>query len=130
MDLKAFLAAQGTNPKFLRDGDVIETAIGTDDGTLYLGRQRNTVRDARWSVATTALAGAVAVFFTGWGRPRSGPSPPCASGPPTSACRTVGHRERNSSFHIDLQEMICTYVRYAEHCRTFEIGRKPSIESA
>ena len=47
MDLKAFLAAQGTNPKFLRDGDVIEATIGTDDGTLDLGRQRNTVRDAR-----------------------------------------------------------------------------------
>ena len=47
MDLKAFLAAQQANPKFLSDGDVIEAVIGTDDGALDLGRQRNTVRDAR-----------------------------------------------------------------------------------
>jgi 2-keto-4-pentenoate hydratase/2-oxohepta-3-ene-1,7-dioic acid hydratase in catechol pathway len=47
MDLKAFLAAQQANPNFLSDGDVIETTIGTDDGAIDLGRQRNTVRDAR-----------------------------------------------------------------------------------
>jgi 2-keto-4-pentenoate hydratase/2-oxohepta-3-ene-1,7-dioic acid hydratase in catechol pathway len=47
LDLTAFLAAQTTNPRFLRDGDLIEATIGTDDGVLDLGRQRNTVRDAR-----------------------------------------------------------------------------------
>ena len=47
MDLKAFLAAQQTNPNFLSDGDVIEATIGTDDGAIDLGVQRNTVRDAR-----------------------------------------------------------------------------------
>jgi 2-keto-4-pentenoate hydratase/2-oxohepta-3-ene-1,7-dioic acid hydratase in catechol pathway len=47
MDLKAFLAAQLDNPKFLHDGDVIEATIATDDGALDLGRQRTTVHDAR-----------------------------------------------------------------------------------
>jgi 2-keto-4-pentenoate hydratase/2-oxohepta-3-ene-1,7-dioic acid hydratase in catechol pathway len=47
MELKAFLAAQQSNPNFLSDGDVIEATIGTDDGAIDLGRQRNTVRDAR-----------------------------------------------------------------------------------
>jgi 2-keto-4-pentenoate hydratase/2-oxohepta-3-ene-1,7-dioic acid hydratase in catechol pathway len=47
VDLKAFLAAQLDNPKFLHDGDVIEATIATDDGALDLGRQRTTVRDAR-----------------------------------------------------------------------------------
>ena len=47
MELKAFLAAQANNPNFLHDGDVIEATIGADDGAVDLGRQRNTVRDAR-----------------------------------------------------------------------------------
>ena len=47
MELKAFLAAQADNPNFLHDGDVIEATIGADDGAVDLGRQRNTVRDAR-----------------------------------------------------------------------------------
>jgi 2-keto-4-pentenoate hydratase/2-oxohepta-3-ene-1,7-dioic acid hydratase in catechol pathway len=47
MELKAFLAAQQSNPNFLSDGDVIEATIGTDDGAIDLGRQRNTVRGAR-----------------------------------------------------------------------------------
>jgi len=46
-DLKAFLAAQQTNPNFLSEGDVIEATIGTADGAIDLGRQRTTVRDAR-----------------------------------------------------------------------------------
>lgn len=46
MELPAFLALQQTNPRFLSDGDVIETTIGTDDGTINLGVQRNTVKDA------------------------------------------------------------------------------------
>lgn len=47
MELKAFLAAQADNPNFLHEGDVIEATIGADDGAVDLGRQRNTVRDAR-----------------------------------------------------------------------------------
>jgi 2-keto-4-pentenoate hydratase/2-oxohepta-3-ene-1,7-dioic acid hydratase in catechol pathway len=47
MELQAFLAAQADNPNFLHDGDVIEATIGADDGAVDLGRQRNTVRDAR-----------------------------------------------------------------------------------
>jgi 2-keto-4-pentenoate hydratase/2-oxohepta-3-ene-1,7-dioic acid hydratase in catechol pathway len=47
MELKAFLAAQENNSNFLHNGDVIEATIGTDDGSIDLGRQRNTVRDAR-----------------------------------------------------------------------------------
>jgi 2-keto-4-pentenoate hydratase/2-oxohepta-3-ene-1,7-dioic acid hydratase in catechol pathway len=44
---KLFFRSQGKNPKYLKDGDVMEAAIGTDDGVLDLGRQRMTVRDAR-----------------------------------------------------------------------------------
>ena len=47
MELKAFLAAQENNAKYLRDGDVIEATVATGDGAIDLGRQRNTVRDAR-----------------------------------------------------------------------------------
>jgi 2-keto-4-pentenoate hydratase/2-oxohepta-3-ene-1,7-dioic acid hydratase in catechol pathway len=47
MELKAFLAAQENNANFLYDGDVIETTVATGDGAIDLGRQRNTVRDAR-----------------------------------------------------------------------------------
>ena len=47
MELKALLAAQENNANFLHDGDVIEATVATDDGAIDLGRQRNTVRDAR-----------------------------------------------------------------------------------
>lgn len=41
---KAFFKRQAANPKYLRDGDVIEAAVATDDGAIDLGTQRNTVR--------------------------------------------------------------------------------------
>ncbi|TQM26365.1 fumarylacetoacetate hydrolase family protein [Nocardia bhagyanarayanae] len=44
---KMFFKSQAKNPKYLKDGDVIEAAIGTDDGVLDLGRQRTVVRYAR-----------------------------------------------------------------------------------
>lgn len=44
---RLFFKAQGRNPKYLRDGDVVEAAIATDDGAIDLGRQRTTVRWAR-----------------------------------------------------------------------------------
>ncbi|MFE3229006.1 fumarylacetoacetate hydrolase family protein [Nocardia sp. NPDC059228] len=44
---KLFFAGQAKNPKYLQDGDVVEAAIGTDDGALDLGRQRTAVRYAR-----------------------------------------------------------------------------------
>ncbi|MER7455119.1 fumarylacetoacetate hydrolase family protein [Nocardia beijingensis] len=44
---KMFFKRQAKNPKYLKDGDVIEAAIGTDDGVLDLGRQRTVVRYAR-----------------------------------------------------------------------------------
>ena len=43
---KAFFNRQAKNPKYLHNGDVIETAVGTDDGTIELGAQRNVVRYA------------------------------------------------------------------------------------
>lgn len=44
---KLFLRSQSRNPKYLQDGDVVEAAIGTDDGVLDLGRQHTRVRHAR-----------------------------------------------------------------------------------
>ncbi|MEU0876310.1 fumarylacetoacetate hydrolase family protein [Nocardia brasiliensis] len=44
---KMFFQGQAKNPKYLADGDVVEAAIGTDDGALDLGRQRTVVRYAR-----------------------------------------------------------------------------------
>ncbi|MEV6252728.1 fumarylacetoacetate hydrolase family protein [Nocardia sp. NPDC051911] len=44
---KMFFRGQAKNPKYLKDGDVVEAAIGTDDGALDLGRQRTVVRYAR-----------------------------------------------------------------------------------
>ncbi|MGW6929391.1 fumarylacetoacetate hydrolase family protein [Lentzea sp. NPDC054927] len=41
---RMFFQAQAKNPKYLADGDVVEIAIGTDDGKLDLGRQRTVVR--------------------------------------------------------------------------------------
>ncbi|MEU6581554.1 fumarylacetoacetate hydrolase family protein [Nocardia sp. NPDC046763] len=44
---KLFFEGQAKNPKYLRDGDVVEATIGTDDEILDLGRQRTVVRYAR-----------------------------------------------------------------------------------
>ncbi|WP_433622030.1 fumarylacetoacetate hydrolase family protein [Nocardia sp. CA-120079] len=44
---KMFFQGQAKNPKYLKDGDTVETAIGTDDGAIDLGRQRTVVRYAR-----------------------------------------------------------------------------------
>ena len=43
---KAFFKRQAGNPKYLHNGDVVETIIATDDGVIDLGAQRNTVRYA------------------------------------------------------------------------------------
>lgn len=43
---KAFFKRQAANPKYLHNGDVVETTIATDDGSIDLGTQRNTVRYA------------------------------------------------------------------------------------
>ena len=43
---KIFFQRQAQNPKYLKHGDVVELAIGTDDGAIDLGRQRTTVRSA------------------------------------------------------------------------------------
>jgi 2-keto-4-pentenoate hydratase/2-oxohepta-3-ene-1,7-dioic acid hydratase in catechol pathway len=43
---KAFFKRQAGNPKYLRDGDLIEASVATDDGAIDLGAQRNTVRYA------------------------------------------------------------------------------------
>ncbi|MEE4025778.1 fumarylacetoacetate hydrolase family protein [Gordonia sp. PKS22-38] len=40
---KSFFKSQAKNPKYLRDGDVMELAIATDDGKLDLGVQRTEV---------------------------------------------------------------------------------------
>lgn len=44
---KLFFQGQAKNPKYLKDGDVVEAAIGTDDGAIDLGRQHTTVRHSR-----------------------------------------------------------------------------------
>lgn len=41
---KAFFNRQAKNPKYLHDGDVVETTIATDDRAIDLGTQRNLVR--------------------------------------------------------------------------------------
>lgn len=46
MKWKAFFNRQAKNPKYLRDGDVVEAAVATDDGVIDLGSQRNVVRYA------------------------------------------------------------------------------------
>ncbi|MBT1191240.1 fumarylacetoacetate hydrolase family protein [Rhodococcoides kroppenstedtii] len=43
---KIFFGKQGRNPKYLKDGDVLELTVGTDDGALDLGVQRTRVREA------------------------------------------------------------------------------------
>lgn len=44
---KAFFKRQATNPKYLKDGDVVEATVATTDGSIDLGVQRNVVRWAR-----------------------------------------------------------------------------------
>ncbi|OBC10884.1 fumarylacetoacetase [Mycobacterium sp. 852013-50091_SCH5140682] len=41
---KAFFKRQAANPKYLKDGDVVEATIATDDGAIELGTQRMRVR--------------------------------------------------------------------------------------
>mgnify|MGYP000889865378 FL=1 len=43
---RIFFERQAKNPRYLKPGDVVEVAIGTDDGALDLGRQRTVVRSA------------------------------------------------------------------------------------
>ena len=43
---KIFFKRQAKNPKYLKHGDVVELAIGTDDGAIDLGLQRSVVRSA------------------------------------------------------------------------------------
>jgi 2-keto-4-pentenoate hydratase/2-oxohepta-3-ene-1,7-dioic acid hydratase in catechol pathway len=44
---KLFFGRQARNPRYLKDGDVVEASVATDDGSIDLGTQRTTVRDAR-----------------------------------------------------------------------------------
>ena len=44
---KMFFSGQARNPKYLKDGDVIEATVATDDGAIDLGRQRTVVRYAQ-----------------------------------------------------------------------------------
>jgi 2-keto-4-pentenoate hydratase/2-oxohepta-3-ene-1,7-dioic acid hydratase in catechol pathway len=43
---KIFFQRQAQNPKYLNHGDVVEVAVGTDDGAIDLGRQHTAVRSA------------------------------------------------------------------------------------
>lgn len=43
---RAFFRSQARNPRYLHDGDVIESTITSSDGRLDLGRQELTIRDA------------------------------------------------------------------------------------
>jgi 2-keto-4-pentenoate hydratase/2-oxohepta-3-ene-1,7-dioic acid hydratase in catechol pathway len=40
----AFFRRQAKNPKYLRDGDLVEATVATDDGAIELGTQRTAVR--------------------------------------------------------------------------------------
>jgi 2-keto-4-pentenoate hydratase/2-oxohepta-3-ene-1,7-dioic acid hydratase in catechol pathway len=42
-----FFKRQANNPKYLRDGDVVEASIATEDGAIDLGTQRTVVRFAK-----------------------------------------------------------------------------------
>lgn len=44
MKWRLFFKGQARNPKYLKDGDVVEVAIATDDSSIDLGRQRTIVR--------------------------------------------------------------------------------------
>lgn len=41
---KLFFAGQAKNPRYLRDGDLVDAGVATDDGTIDLGTQHNRVR--------------------------------------------------------------------------------------
>ena len=41
---KMFFSRQDQNPKYLRDGHVVEASVATDDGAINLGAQRTVVR--------------------------------------------------------------------------------------
>lgn len=41
---RLFFKAQARNPKYLRDGDVVEATVATDDGAIDLGTQRCVVK--------------------------------------------------------------------------------------
>jgi 2-keto-4-pentenoate hydratase/2-oxohepta-3-ene-1,7-dioic acid hydratase in catechol pathway len=41
---KLFFNTQAKNEKYLRNGDVVEASVATDDGVIDLGTQRNTVK--------------------------------------------------------------------------------------
>jgi 2-keto-4-pentenoate hydratase/2-oxohepta-3-ene-1,7-dioic acid hydratase in catechol pathway len=43
---KAFFKRQSNNPKYLKQGDVVELTVATDDGSIDLGTQRTGVRYA------------------------------------------------------------------------------------
>jgi 2-keto-4-pentenoate hydratase/2-oxohepta-3-ene-1,7-dioic acid hydratase in catechol pathway len=43
---KVFFSRQAKNPKYLRDGDIIEATVATDDGAIDLGAQRTVVKYA------------------------------------------------------------------------------------
>lgn len=43
---KTFFRRQAANPKYLQHGDIVEASIGSGDGALNLGTQRNEVRFA------------------------------------------------------------------------------------
>jgi len=38
-----FTRAQASNPHYLKDGDIVESQIISGDGSIHLGRQKNTV---------------------------------------------------------------------------------------
>jgi 2-keto-4-pentenoate hydratase/2-oxohepta-3-ene-1,7-dioic acid hydratase in catechol pathway len=44
---RMFFRGQAGNPRYLRDGDVIEASVATDDGAIDLGTQHTVVRYAR-----------------------------------------------------------------------------------
>lgn len=44
---KVFFTRQAANPRYLRDGDLVEVSIATGDSKLSLGRQHNVVRYAK-----------------------------------------------------------------------------------
>jgi 2-keto-4-pentenoate hydratase/2-oxohepta-3-ene-1,7-dioic acid hydratase in catechol pathway len=44
MKWKMFFSSQARNPKYLRNGDVVEASVATDDGAIDLGTQRTVVR--------------------------------------------------------------------------------------
>jgi hypothetical protein len=44
---RLFIRSQARSSWYLRDGDIVEAAVATDDGAIDLGRQRTIVRYAR-----------------------------------------------------------------------------------